>query len=186
MSKYSIFDIKLISLSLFMAVSSVTLVYVAGLIDLLGSQTQTPYVVGGVLIGSILFSTIALIFSFKYSFALSLTLSAILSIILVYFSESDILFSNIQIMLLFACATSFNLPVAVLMSDIYYKVNQRNNVLYHIKAGLGSFIIFAMATTVYVLQGYSNLSSIVLSLQVLGFIALLSLMFLGKRSAEKE
>ncbi|MEM3638355.1 MAG: alkaline phosphatase family protein [Conexivisphaerales archaeon] len=154
-------------------------VYLTNAIDLLGATEQIPYVMLGIVAGSLLFSFLS-----SYIFSrISLLASSAIAIITIaserLYVQSYPLLSNLLIAVLFAGCTSLILP----MGRVTRQDEDRKASL--IYTYLGSVIIFLAAAGIYLINGYSGLAQIEVGLEIIGLLALLALL-LRKRGKYLE
>jgi len=156
-------------------ISVVAGLYLTNAIIILGATEQIPYVISGVLIGSLLFSLASF-----YVFARLPLLYSLLLAILVIASEriyvaSYPLASNLLILLLFACSCSLILPIGKTAI-----AKQARYVFF------GSVVAFLVSAGIYLLNGYRGLAEIALGVETIGLFILLLILATAQSAGKKS
>src|SRR5579875_3356061 len=156
-------------------ISVVAGLYLTNAIVILGATEQIPYVIAGVIIGSLLFS----LASFYVFSRISLLYSLLPAIVIIagerIYVASYPLASNLVILLLFAGCCSFILPAG--------KVVRARSVGYLFS---GSVIVFLISAGIYLLNGYSGLAEIAIAVESVGLFALLLILAAAPNASKKS
>ena len=146
--------------------------YISGVIDLVGSTTQIPYVLAGVILGGILFSLMSVTFMprIKSSVAAGSLLGAILIVADAIYVSTLPLASGLVVALCSLASCALLLPVFPVVGG----KPRLSSVIFMI---FGSILILAASAGYYIQSGYSGLGTIVDANFGAGIIVILVLIF---------
>jgi phospholipase C len=150
-------------------VSTVTGVYLSGLVVLLGSRAQVAYVLIGTLLGSVVFSALSVRVFRRLGPVYPALVATVVVGSLAYYAHSLPLVGAPELALLFLLACSPTLVVGGLLAD----APQRAATALWATLAAGSMIFFLASVVAYSAEGYSGLPTIVLAVDGVGFAFLL-------------
>lgn len=149
--------------------------YISGVIDLVGSTTQIPYVIAGIITGAVIFGFLSVSIAAKMShpIATSSVAGAILLFADAVYVSTRPEVSSIGLLLSATLVCSPLMPVA---SVAFHKVKPS----YGIFLTAGSIIFLMVSATDYIESGYSGLGMITLVNLAVGFLVVLTVVYFQK------
>ncbi len=149
--------------------------YISGVIDLVGSTTQIPYVIAGIITGAVIFGFLSVSIAAKMSHPIA-TSSVVGAVLL--FADATYVSTRPEAgsIALLLSATLVCSPLTPVASVGFHKVKPS----YGIFLTAGSIVFLMVSATAYIESGYSGLGAITLVNLAVGFLVILAIVYFQK------